>query len=316
MFSPFPRRFAALTGACLSTVVMAGACASDPRNSRTTTTDSAAGATSAITVVAAGDIACAPGSEVTSSRCRHGRVADKIGEINPTAVLTLGDNQYQSGTLSEFSTRGGWTGTWSRFNDKTYPAVGNHEWRTANAQGYRDYFKARHGGRLWYSFDLGAWHFISLDSDCSLIGGCGSTSAQGSWLRKDLAAHQGKPTLVYWHHPRYSSGKHGSNTDVKPLWDAVVADRDVEIVLNGHDHDYERFKRMGTSGPSSTGIRLFVVGTGGKSRYCTNNKISGQVTFQCTSDGVLKLTLRPTDFDWRFVAATGTYTDSGTSGLR
>ncbi len=274
-----------------------------------------AGAT-AVTVVAVGDIACKPGASVTATTCKHGKVADKVAQINPTAVLTLGDNQYEKSSMTELTTRGGWTGTWSRFNSKTYPAVGNHEWGTANAQGYRDYFKGRHGGRLWYSFNLGAWHFISLDSDCAKIGGCGPTSAQGKWLKNDLAANQGKPTVVYWHHPRFSSGHHGNIPEAKPLWDAVVGDRDVEIVLNGHDHNYERFKRMGLSGPSSTGARLFVVGTGGKSRYCANSKLPGQVTFQCTSYGVLKLTLRPTGFDWKFVPATGTYTDSGTSSLR
>ncbi len=274
-----------------------------------------AGAT-AVTVVAVGDIACKPGAPVTATTCKHGKVADKVAQINPTAVLTLGDNQYEKSSMTELTTRGGWTGTWSRFNAKTYPAVGNHEWNTANAQAYRDYFKARHGGRLWYSYNLGAWHFISLDSDCAKVGGCGPTSRQGTWLKKDLAANQGKPTVVYWHHPRFSSGKHGSLLVAKPLWDAVVADRDVEIVLNGHDHNYERFKRMGVSGPASNGVRLFVVGTGGKSFYCDNKKVPGQRTFQCSSHGVLKLTLRPTGFDWKFVAATGTYADSGTSGLR
>jgi hypothetical protein len=270
-----------------------------------------------VSVVAAGDIACRPGSPVTASTCQHARTAAVVGDIDPHAVLLLGDIQYESGSVAEFRGQGGWTGTWSAFFDRTWPAPGNHEWRTPGAAGYRDVFDARTGGAFWYSRDLGAWHLVSLDSDCAHVGGCGAGSPQHEWFQQDLAAADGRPTLVFWHSPRFSSGVHGNDPALADLWATAVADRDVQLVLAGHEHSYERFGPVGADGaPDPEGVRSFVVGTGGRSLRCAYAPQPGSEVFGCGSAGVLSLVLRAADYDWKFVPATGGFTDSGTSRVR
>lgn len=265
------------------------------------------------TVIAiAGDISCEMALPLGTSSCAQDKTATLVESINPVAVLTAGDNQYNAGQLVEYN--GSYDKYWGRFKAKTYPVPGNHEWGTPNAQGYKDYF-----GKTvnWYSYDLGGWHFLALDSDCGSVGGCAVGNPEYTFIQNDLAANNGKPTLAYWHHPRYSSGDHGDNTSMSAIWNLLYGDRDVQLVINGHDHNYERLARMGTSAPDPVGIKEFVVGTGGKSHYCTNTNRAGQEAYSCASYGVLKLTLQSTGaFDYQFLPATGTFTDSGTVPAR
>jgi hypothetical protein len=266
-----------------------------------------------VRIAAAGDISCPSPDVGAANVCAQGRVSDVILGMNPDAVLTLGDTQYDSGELANLQAF--YDPTYGRFKAKTFPAAGNHEYLTAGAAGFKTYFADRlpPDGRTYYSFDVGGWHFDALDSDCSQVGGCGTTSPQYKWLQADLVANDGKPTISYWHHPRWSSGQHGDTASMAPIWNLFVADRDVQIVLNGHDHDYERFARLGTAGPDPAGLREFVVGTGGKNHYCANNHHAGQEVMDCTSYGALNLLLHADgSYEWEFMPAVGTFTDSGT----
>ena len=208
-------------------------------------------------IVAAGDIGdCATtGDEATAV------LLDGI----PGTVAALGDTAYPSGTAANF--RDCYAPTWGRHRARTRPAVGNHEYKTTSAATpYFDYFGSAAGprGKGWYSYDLGAWHVVVLNSNCAFVGGCGPSSAQVTWLKADLAANAGDHVLAYFHHPRYSSGEHGNEGGVQTLWEVLYA-AGAELVLNGHDHSYERFAPQDPWGRADAtfGIREFVVGTGG-----------------------------------------------------
>ena len=249
----------------------------------------------------------------------HARTANVAREIDPDAVLLLGDVQYEDGTAEEFAEKGGYTGTWDAFHDKAFPVTGNHEWNTPTAAGYRETFDDRTGGRWWYSYDLGGWHVIALESECGEVGGCGEGDEQHDWLLQDLRRHDGVPTLVYWHRARYSSGFHGPTKRVRPLWETAVADEDVQLVVTAHDHSYERFPPLDAQGrPSEDGVPSFVVGTGGVNLRCerTPEEVPASEVFDCTTFGVLHLTLREDGFDWEFVPAVGAFTDEGSRALR
>jgi hypothetical protein len=196
----------------------------------------------------------------------------------------------------------------------THPAPGNHDYHEAQAAGYFQYFGNAAGpiGRGYYGFALGKWHLISLNSNCSEVGGCDEGSAQMKWLRRDLAAHRTSCTLAYWHHPRFSSGRHGSNRSVAPLWKTLY-EWGADVVLVGHDHDYERFAPLNPAGgiDGKRGIREFVVGTGGKSHYPFGSTLIGSQVRDATSFGILTLKLKPKGYDWRFVPATGSFADHG-----
>jgi hypothetical protein len=265
-------------------------------------------ATPAITdpvVVAAGDIAScnSTGDEQTAA------LLDKM----TGTVITLGDNVYESGTINEFNTC--YAPTWGRQKTRTFPSVGNHEYKTIDAAGYYDYFGAAAGDptKGYYSYDIGAWHIIVMNTNCSEIGGCGVNSPQVVWLRTELAAHPALCTLAYWHQPRFSSGEHGNDTAVQPIWQALY-DAGVELVLNGHDHDYERFAPQNPDGVADpiNGIREFVVGTGGKDLRSIGSPINNSEVQNANTWGVLKLTLHPDSYDWQFIPIAGkTFTDSG-----
>ncbi len=233
-------------------------------------------------------------------------------------VFTLGDNVYPNGALTEFNDC--YAPTWGRHKDRTYPAPGNHDYNTAGAEGYYTYFGAAASPldinctvncKGYYSYDLGTWHIIVLNSEIDRAVG----SPQEQWLRADLAAHQSVCTLAYWHKPRFSSGGHGNTTTVQPFWQ-VLYDYEADVVLNGHDHDFERFAPQDPTGQAdpTRGIREFVVGTGGAglTPFLTiqpNSEIRNN-----TTTGVIKLTLHPTSYDWEFVPIAGqTFTDSGSS---
>jgi hypothetical protein len=260
--------------------------------------------------VAAGDIACDPAHNVgTPKDCDQAATANEIGQLNPTAVLTLGDNQYEDGTLAAFQAV--FAKTWGAYRSIMYPAIGNHEYLTKGASGYFGYF----GVPAYYSYDLGDWHMISLDSECSYVGGCGTGSVQERWLLADLAAHPSACTLVYWHEPRFSSGEHQDATQMSTIWADLVAAH-VSVVLSGHNHDYERFVALNATGsPDPTGVTEFVVGTGGKNHYgFVAAPLTGEVVRNDTSFGVIDMTLGPTSYSWKFVPAPGyTFTDSGSA---
>jgi hypothetical protein len=257
------------------------------------------------TLVAAGDIAGdTPGDEQTAA------LLDQI----PGTVAALGDLAYENGSLAEFQT---WYAPWwGRAYARTRPAPGNHEYLTAGAAGYFAYWGSIAGdpAKGYYSYDLGAWHVVSLNSNCSFVGGCGAGSPQEKWLRDDLAAHPARCTLAYWHHPRFSGGLVGGSSSMQPIWQALF-DRGADLVLVAHAHNYQRFAPMNAAGvlDASRGLREFVVGTGGRSHHAvgpaTNLELSNDTTF-----GVLKLTLHSGGYDFQFVPVAGeTFTDSGST---
>jgi hypothetical protein len=228
-------------------------------------------------------------------------------------VFTLGDTAYSNGTASEFANC--FDPTWGRHKARIRPAVGNHEYNTSGATPYYDYFGEAAGprGKGYYSYDAGAWHVVVLNSNCGIVS-CSANSAQAQWLAADLAANDAKCTLAYMHHPRFSSGNHGDETAVQPLWQ-IMYDNGVDLALAGHDHEYERFLAMRPDGTrdDANGIRSFVVGTGGIdlrsfARARTNSEVR-----QTGTHGVLKLTLDADSYSWEFVPVAGkTFTDKGT----
>lgn len=265
-------------------------------------------------VAVAGDIACRPGSTPSATRCQQMATSDLSLAMNPDAVLTLGDNQYETGTLAEF--QGAYGPSWGRLLDRTYPTPGNHEYDSLGAAGYYAYFGPRAGdpSKGYYSLDVGAWHLIALNSECGDVGGCGQGSPQETWLRADLAAHPAACTLAYWHKPRFSSGgHHPSSASFQPLWQALW-DARADVVLSGHAHHYERFAPQAPDGAPDNvrGIRQFIVGTGGRNHQTLGPALPNTEVRQNTSFGVLKLVLHETSYDWEFVsAAGGSFTDSG-----
>jgi hypothetical protein len=257
-------------------------------------------------LIGAGDIAdCGDlaGAEATA----------KLLEANPGTVMALGDLAYPNGTPDDFKC---YHKTWGRVKDRTRPAVGNHEFHSTGASYYFQYFGSPAGDPKtgYYSYDLGAWHIVVLNSECQQVGGCEAGSSQEKWLRADLAAHPVGCTLAYFHKPRFSSGlNHGNDPEVGAFWKALY-DYNAEVILNGHDHDYERFAPQDPGGNADPkrGIREFVVGTGGKNHrefgiHKSNSEVRNNHAF-----GVLKLTLKTTGYDWKFIPEAGkTFTDSG-----
>ena len=233
----------------------------------------------------------------------------------PGTVFTAGDNAYPSGTFAQFQNCYG--PTWGRHYARTRPSVGNHDYRTSGASGYYRYFGAAAGpsGQGYYSYNLGDWHIVVLNSMCQTIGGCSARSPQAQWLRGDLAANPRRCTLAYWHHPVFTSGEHGNDPRMRPTFQ-ILYDNNADLVINGHDHDYERFAPQTPSGTAdpARGIREIVVGTGGA-------KLRPFATIRPNSEkrnantwGVIKLTLTANSYSWQFVPVAGqTFTDSGTT---
>ena len=256
-------------------------------------------------IVAAGDIA-----DCTTTA--DGATANLLDTL-PGTVVTLGDNAYPDGSAANL--RDCYGPTWGRHRSRTRPSPGNHDYRTAGASAYFAYFGSTAGdpARGYYSYDLGAWHVVVLNSNCAAVGGCGSGSPQLGWLRADLAASSGKHVLAYWHHPRFSSGTHGGNSAIGPFWDALYA-AGADVVLNGHDHDYERFAPQDPWGRADSvhGIRQFVVGTGGAGLRSRATTARNSQVFS-TTHGVLRLTLGADSYAWAFVPIAGkTFHDEGT----
>lgn len=254
-------------------------------------------------LVGAGDIATCDGNgdEATAA------LLDGIDG----AVFTAGDNAYESGSVEEF--RDCYRPSWGRHLTRTRPAPGNHDHGTDDLAGYRGYFGDRAGSpdTSWYSYEVGAWHVVVLDSMCGEVGGCGPESRQGIWLAADLAGSSARCTVAIWHHPRFSSGDHGSDAGVDPFWRVLHA-AGVDVVINGHDHDYERFAPQDPDGVADPdGIRQFVVGTGGAPLRDFKDAVANSVVRAAIAHGVLRLTLRQSGYDWQFLSVDGSFADAG-----
>ncbi len=236
-------------------------------------------------LVGAGDIASCGLTTDTAT-------ANLVAGIEGT-VFTAGDNAYESGSVAEVANC--YNPTWGAFYNRTYPTAGNHEYETSGASGYFDYFGARAGpvGQGWYAYDLGSWRVYALNANCFVVG-CDAGQAQEQWLRADLAANPRSCVLAYWHHPRFSSGQHGNDAEVAALWNALYG-TGAEVIVNGHDHDYERFVPQSPSAApdAGTGIRQFVVGTGGTSLRSFGTVKANSEVRNSSTHGVLKLTLAP-----------------------
>jgi len=275
-----------------------------------------------ILIATAGDIACDPaspsynGGAGTSTLCRQRYTSDLLVNAGVTAVLTLGDNQYENGAYEKFLAS--YEPSWGRVKAMTYPAPGNHEYQTPAAAGYFRYFGAAAGdpSKGYYSYDIGTWHLVALNSNCGDIGGCGPGSPQEQWLRADLAANSEACTLAYWHHPLFSSGAYRPGiSSVKPLFQALY-DYNADVVFVGHDHNYERFAPQDPNGALdiARGLRQFIVGTGGKSLYGQGVAIANSEVRNSDTYGVLKVRLTSTGYEWQFVPEAGrNFTDSGSS---
>jgi acid phosphatase type 7 len=259
-------------------------------------------------IVAVGDIASCSGTADEAT-------ARLVSAIEGSTVLTLGDEAYPEGTPEEFHEC--YKPTWGHFEDRTKPVPGNHEYHTGEAKGYFSYFGKAAGepGEGYYSYDLGQWHIVALNSNCEEVG-CGASSPQVRWLKADLAKDTKTCTLAYFHYPLFSSGKYRPGIrEVKPLWEALYAAK-VDVVLNGHDHNYQRFAPQNPNGKADPhrGIREFVVGTGGRSHYPIRYPIANSEVYNDETYGVLRLTPRPEGYEWRFLAVEGeTFTDSGSA---
>ena len=257
------------------------------------------GASASVVLVGAGDIA----------DCDAEPTAALLDNI-PGTVFTAGDNAYPDGSDSDYAQC--YDPSWGRHKARTRPAPGNHDYNTSGASGYYGYFGSLAGqsGVGYYSYDLGAWHIVSLNSNVSMSPG----SAQETWLRADLAASTKRCTIAYWHHPRFSSGSnHGSSTQSAGVFQALY-DAGAEIVIVGHDHEYERFAPQTPNGASNpaAGIRQFVVGTGGAGLYSFATPLPNSEVRDATSHGVLKLTLSDGSYTWEFIPVAGdSFTDSG-----
>lgn len=251
------------------------------------------------TLYAAGDIAeCEDRPSAESAAARTAAlVLSKLQQTPSAVVLTLGDHAYLDGTPTEFNTCYG--PTWGQFKARTHPAPGNHEYRTPGAAGYFDYFGAQAGPerRGYYSLALGQWQVLSLNSYLQPA----AHAVQLAWLKSELAAHPHRCTLAYWHHPVFSSGGHGNDKRMKDVWDVLQAAH-AELILTGHDHDYERFAPQDSDGQADPqGIREFVVGTGGAGLTPMGLRKANSESGGNDNHGVLQLVLKPSGYEWTFL---------------
>ena len=257
------------------------------------------------TLVGAGDVA-------SCSYSTDSRTAALLDRIAGT-VFVAGDVAYPSGTSGQF--RDCYGPTWGRWRLRTRPSPGNHEYHSAGAAPYFSYFGARAGqaGQGWYAYDLGTWRIYSLNSNCTVVG-CGPGSPQERWLRADLAANPRACVAAVWHAPLFSSGEHGGDPAVAPLWRALE-EAGADLVINGHDHDYERFAPQDSTGQADvTGIREFVVGTGGAALRPFPRALATSQVREAGTHGILRLTLSPGTYDWQFVPVAGeSFTDGGSA---
>ncbi|HKW87807.1 MAG TPA: metallophosphoesterase [Candidatus Acidoferrales bacterium] len=260
-------------------------------------------------LLAAGDIA-------NCKMIEGAQATAKIIEKIPGTVAALGDLALSDGSAEEFANC--YDKTWGAFKSRTRPAPGNHEFHSSSATPYFDYFGAAAGNpkKGYYSYELGSWHIIALNGECKHTGGCQGGSPEETWLAQDLQEHRAACTLAYWHEPLFSSGAgHGNDADYHRFW-VDLYHANTTIVLNGHDHDYERFAPQDPDGKADPahGIREFVVGTGGNHERAFSPEPQPNSEVRMTDIfGVLKLTLHPRGYDWEFIPQAGkTFHDAGT----
>ncbi|MBK9740846.1 MAG: metallophosphoesterase [Actinobacteria bacterium] len=279
-------------------------------------------------VIAVGDMACSPtdpkfnGGAGTGGECEAQRVSDAAVARNPQLLLGLGDYQYEVASAADYAA--GYAPTWGRLKEITRPAIGNQELKVNKASTFYGYFgDVAPEPPGYYSYDLGAWHIVVLNTNCTVVeGGCGVDSPQRAWLEQDLAANAGRCILAYGHHPRWSNGIAGPDFRLDPFY-STMAKGHVSLYLSGHESDYERFPALNARHePDPNGVRQFIVGTGGQSLYEPGE---GDATwretfdpipsdfFDATHHGFLDLTLGDGSYDWSFVTDTGDITDSGTA---
>jgi hypothetical protein len=273
-------------------------------------------------IAAAGDIACDPTSSHyfnglgDATHCQQMATSNLLINMQPTAVLTIGDNQYMENTLAQFEAV--FDKTWGRLKSIIHPDPGNHEYRTPNAAGYFAYFGAAAGDptKGYYSYDLGTWHIITLNGECANIGGCNKGSPEEVWLQNDLATHTNQCTLAVWHEPEFDSGPNGSGTVYLDFWNDLYR-AGADVVLNGHSHLYERF---GPQTPNAVadpahGIVQFTVGTGGEDLDNFHTIRPNSMARDSQDFGVLKLTLGDGSYSWDFVTIPGSsgFTDTGSA---
>jgi hypothetical protein len=267
--------------------------------------------TPTVTLVGAGDIAS----------CRYDRdeaTAKVLANVSGT-VFTLGDNVYPTGTATQF--RNCYHPTWGAHKTRTKPSAGNHDYYTEDASAYFAYFGASAGNptKGYYTYKRGSWRIVVLNSNCSEVGGCGELSPQGIWLEKTLAKYPAKCTIAYFHHPLFASTG-AAKTEVRPFWN-ILQNYNADVILSGHAHYYERFAPQLPDGTrDSTGIREFVVGTGGappenpmNSPRAANSVVDSEKSPGVTAYGVLRLRLSAGGYTWKFLPLAGeSFTDSGT----
>jgi acid phosphatase type 7 len=256
---------------------------------------SATAQTTSVIIAGAGDIS-------SCSNNNDYKTAQLLGQIAPSFVFVTGDNAYDSGSSAQYTNC--YHPTWGKYKNITKPVPGNVEYKTSGASGYFNYF----GVPKYYAYNAGAWRIYALNSEIDTS----STSAQVQWLKNDLAANPKKCVLAYWHRPRWSSGVHGSDSKVQSLW-KVLYDGKAELVINGHDHSYERFAMMNANGQAAiTGLREIVVGTGGSGHTGFGAILSTSRVRNANTYGVLRLILRSDGYDWKFIPISGqTFSDRG-----
>jgi acid phosphatase type 7 len=276
-------------------------------------------------IAAAGDIACDPadpgynGGLGTATLCQQKATSDLLLNSGLSGFLTLGDEQEEDGTLAKYQAV--FHPTWGRAK-KLASSVGNHEYLTPGAKGYFDYHNgignytgpAGDRDKGYYSFNLGSWHIIALNANCAQVS-CAAGSPQDVWLREDLARNPTKCTMAIMHQPRWSSGPAGNTGTLHPLVTALYNAK-AEVMLGGHNHNYERFARQRPNGSSDStrGIRQFVVGTGGQSLVGWGTIKSNSQVRNSTTYGVLRMTLKASSYDWKFQPIAGkSFTDSGST---
>jgi hypothetical protein len=261
------------------------------------------------TLLAVGDVA-------SCDRSTDEAVAQLAAGSDGTVAL-LGDIAYPSGREGDF--RDCFAPAWGSLGDRLRPVPGNHEYLSDAAAPYFAYFGAQAAtpGEGWYAYELGSWRIYALNSNCDQIGGCGQGSPQLAWLVSDLAEHPHRCTLAYWHHPRFSSGRHGDASSMRDVWDVLDA-AGADVVLAGHDHTYERFGPLDADGAArADGIRSFVVGTGGRSHYDFEHPRAGWEARDNRQFGLLRLTLSRDGYAWRFLSTdSATVVDSGQASCR
>lgn len=277
-----------------------------------------------VTIVTAGDMGCDPKDPATGSarECKAQEVSDIAVGLKPYAFIGLGDYQYEIPTTEGYDHV--YAPSWGRLRDITYPALGNQEYKVNEANTFRTYFAERAGPEQGYwSVELGQWHVVVLNSNCTVVtGGCASGSPQQKWLESDLAENTARCTMAVWHHPRWSNGIAGSDARTSALYETLL-DNNVDVLLSGHEADYERFAPLDGSGkPVAGGVRQFVVGTGGQvtydpevgtAKWRAKAKPVPSEFLDTTHHGVLRLTLNPTSYDWSFFALAQGVVDSGSA---